>query len=110
MIYTPEMPNQRAAGQKQIITLMDEHFVREIESGMAAAGYSDRSKFIRDAVFEKLQRLGIKCDYTIAMAPSRTGKGGPRATALSSHSRGLRPGANVHLNETPPAYGRKKKK
>ncbi|MEI8342271.1 MAG: ribbon-helix-helix domain-containing protein [Verrucomicrobiota bacterium] len=104
------MPNQRAAGQKQVITLMDESFVRRIESGMKMAGYSDRSKFIRDAVFEKLQRLGIPCDYTLAMAPSRTGKGGPKTAATSPRARGLRPGANVHLNETPPSYGGKKKR
>lgn len=107
------MPNQRAAGQKQIITLMDEKFLREIETGMARAGYSDRSKFIRDAVFEKLQKLGIACDYTLAMAPSRTGKGGPRLAGILNRSRRI--GENIHLNEAPPAYGtgakmRKKKR
>jgi hypothetical protein len=104
------MPNQRAAGQKQVITLMDVNFVREIESGMAVAGYSDRSKFIRDAVFEKLQRLGVACNYVLAMAPPRTGKGGPKPAPVSTRGRGLRPGANIHLNETPPSYGGKKKK
>ena len=104
------MTNQRAAGQKQIITLMDESFVHKIESGMAMAGYSDRSKFIRDAVFEKLKRLGIGCDYTLAMAPPRAGKGGATPGAGSARMRGLRPGANIHLNEAPPAYGGKGKR
>jgi Arc/MetJ-type ribon-helix-helix transcriptional regulator len=79
-IYTP-MPNQRAPGQKQVITLMDEEFVREIGDAMVKAGYSDRSAFIRDAVFEKLKAMNIHCDYTLAMAPPRAGKGGPKSKA-----------------------------
>jgi hypothetical protein len=100
------MPNQRAAGQKQIITLMDRNFLLEIEAGMTRAGYSDRSKFIRDAVFEKLQRLGIRCNYILAMAPSRVGKGGVKPEAL--FRRTSPDGPHIHLNEKPPAYKAKK--
>lgn len=68
------MPGQRAKGQKQVLTMFDEKFLSEIERSMRGVGYSDRSKFIRDAVFEKLQRAGIRVNYTLAMAPSRLGK------------------------------------
>lgn len=102
------MPIKRPASQKQIITLMDENFLRRIESGMMTAGYSDRSKFIRDAVFEKLRRLDVACNYKLAMAPSRTGKGGSKTSTRSIRTSESSTAANFHLNETPPGYTGKK--
>ena len=72
------MPSKRAAGQRQVLIWMDEDFLGEIDQAMRNHGYSDRSKFIRDAVHEKLVSMNITVDYRLAMAPSRAGKGGPK--------------------------------
>lgn len=79
------MPNQRAHGQKQIPVMMKEDFVDTIDSALAQLGYTDRAKFIRDAVFEKLENSGIKLPREISLAPDRAGKGG-RPTHLKTHS------------------------
>jgi Arc/MetJ-type ribon-helix-helix transcriptional regulator len=65
------VPNVRGEGQKPVLIMMDEEFIDEIARNLARAGYSDRSSFVRDAVFEKLRRLGIKVDYSKALAPTR---------------------------------------
>lgn len=72
--------------------MMDEDFLRDIERSLARAGYSDRSSFIRDAVFEKLATNGIRVDYQRALAPSRSGKGGAKQVMS---------GMEQSLNETP---------
>jgi hypothetical protein len=46
----------------------------------ASAG--DLSKFIRDALVEKLKRMHIPVDPALAAAPSRLGKGGPKKRAI----------------------------
>lgn len=81
------MPGQRAPGQKQVLTMMDEGFLRDIAAAMRRAGYSDRSKFIRDAIFEKLRKMNIAVDYSAAMAPTR-----------------------LRIAEDAPEYGAKKKR
>ena len=63
--------NRRAPGQRLIPIPMSEEFVREINAALAPAGYSDRSKFVRDAVYEKLQRLGYRMPREISVAPSQ---------------------------------------
>lgn len=85
------MPGQRAPGQKLINVPMTERFIEEIDAALPKAGYSDRSKFIRDAVFEKLDRLGFKPRADIALAPGRSGKGGypTHKTAKILNNRGL---------------------
>jgi metal-responsive CopG/Arc/MetJ family transcriptional regulator len=79
--------------------MMDEQFLRQIARAMAAAGYSDRSKFIRDATYEKLVKLRIPVSYRLAMAPTRAG-------VIQVHSGR---GYNYSLNEEPPKYRIKKK-
>jgi hypothetical protein len=51
------MPNQRAPGQKLLPIAVDEKFLRELDAGLAQAGYRNRSQFIRDAIIE-LERTG----------------------------------------------------
>lgn len=75
------METKRAEGRKQVLTWWDEELLTKIQLGMRMAGYSDRSRFIRDAVVEKLQRLGIEVNPSLAAAPSRLGKGGPKIKA-----------------------------
>ena len=66
------MSNQRAPGQKLINLYMSEEFIAEIDREMRLHGYSERSRFVRDAVYEKLRSLGIVLPAEISMAPSRT--------------------------------------
>lgn len=70
------VPNQRAAGQKQIIVMMRSEFLRVIDDNLERMGYSDRASFIRDAVAAKLKKEGINVDMMLKTAPSRAGKGG----------------------------------
>ena len=70
------MPNQRAPGQKLVNVQMSGDFIRQINAAFPIMGYSDRAKFIRDAVYEKLEREGIKVPRWMVAAPSRAGKGG----------------------------------
>jgi hypothetical protein len=58
--------------------MMREEFLGEIDKQLTQAGYADRSSFIRDAVYEKLRRLGYVLPPSIKTAPNRAGKGGPR--------------------------------
>ena len=53
---------------------MHESFITLINASLADCGYSDRSKFIRDAVREKLDSMGISVPRQITQAPMRCGK------------------------------------
>jgi hypothetical protein len=77
------MPNQRAPGQKLLPIAVDEKFLRELDAGLAPAGYRNRSQFIRDAIVEKLLRADIQLSKDLALPPHRIGKGG----GVSSKSR-----------------------
>jgi hypothetical protein len=77
------MPNQRAPGQKLLPIAVDEKFLRELDAGLAQAGYRNRSQFIRDAIIEKLLRADISLSKDLALPPHRMGKGG----GVSSQSR-----------------------
>jgi hypothetical protein len=68
------VPNQRAPGQKLLPIAVDEKFLRELDSGLAQAGYRNRSQFIRDAIVEKLKRAGVSLPKELAMPPNRAGK------------------------------------
>ena len=48
-----------------------EDFIDGMDRSLGAAGYSNRSQFIRDAIIEKLQRAGIKVPREAALAPGR---------------------------------------
>src|ERR1017187_3385973 len=69
------MPNQRAPGQKLLPIAVDEKFLRELDAGLAPAGYRNRSQFIRDAIIEKLLRADISLSKELALPPHRIGKG-----------------------------------
>jgi len=68
------VPNQRAAGQKLLPVTVDEKFLRELDAGLAQAGYRNRFQFIRDAIIEKLIRAGVPVPKELALPPHRIGK------------------------------------
>lgn len=70
------MPNQRAAGQKLVAFPASDTFIAELDQAYRGCGYGDRSKFIRDAIVEKLRRAKVPIDAALALAPSRLGVGG----------------------------------
>ena len=72
------MPAQRAPGQKPIIVMMKEEFVASIDGNLGKLGYGDRASLIREAVIEKMIKLGIEMPKELSAAPSRAGKGGRR--------------------------------
>ena len=82
--YIHPMPNQRSPGQVLINVPVKESFRRELNDCVRKSGYLDRSAFIRDAIREKLIRMGIippeKCD-----PPSRIGKGGRPKIVYPEH-------------------------
>ena len=56
---------------------MKESFVVVIDKSVPQLGYGDRSKFIRDAIREKLARDKVAfVSVEMSSAPSRAGKGG----------------------------------
>jgi hypothetical protein len=101
---------------------MDVRFISEINRALPPLGYSDRSKFIRDAVYEKLRDMGYEIDREITLAPGRakppTGTyppHRPRAAFLndkgmppsSEHERALSKTADVSRAMLKRGYGRK---
>lgn len=52
------MPGQRASGQKLINIPIDEGDLRDLDDFVSRTNYEDRSKFIRAAIVEKMQRMG----------------------------------------------------
>jgi Arc/MetJ-type ribon-helix-helix transcriptional regulator len=56
-----------------------EEFIDELDAGVRSTGYANRSQFIRDAIVEKLDSMGIYVSRELAQPPPRTGKGGRRA-------------------------------
>jgi len=57
---------------------MAEEFIEHINAAVKKLNYGDRSKLIRDAVVEKLNREGIDTPKSLAAAPVRIGKAAPR--------------------------------
>ena len=70
------MPPVRSKSQKSVLLWLDENFLSEIDRAFPLLGYSDRSTFIREAVYEALEEHGIKLPAAFKAAPSRAGKGG----------------------------------
>jgi hypothetical protein len=70
------MANQRGSGRKLIPVPASEQFIRELHHALRKAGFSNRSQFIRDAIVEKLGRLGLVIRPGLAVPAHRPGKGG----------------------------------
>ncbi len=90
------MPNRRAPGQKLLPVPVDAEFQRELESGLARAGYRNRSQFVRDAIVEKLTRAGIVLPKELAFPPNRYPRVAKTAVPYPPHRT-----AALALNEKP---------
>ena len=53
---------------------MGKEFIEHINAAVKKLNYGDRSKLIRDAIVEKLNREGIETSPSLAAAPVRVGK------------------------------------
>ena len=53
---------------------MRKEFIEHINAAVEKLNYGDRSKLIRDAIVEKLNRDGIETPPSLAAAPVRVGK------------------------------------
>ena len=84
-MYRNRVPNQRAAGQKLLPVAVDEKFLRELDAGLAHAGYRNRSQFVRDAIVEKLTRAGIAVPKELALPPHRIGKSAKAQLLYPAH-------------------------
>ena len=49
-------------------------FIEHINAAVEKLNYSDRSKLIRDAIVEKLNKEGIETPRSLAAAPARVAK------------------------------------
>jgi Arc/MetJ-type ribon-helix-helix transcriptional regulator len=57
---------------------MSKEFIDHINAAVKQLNYGDRSKLIRDAIVEKLNRDGIETPPSLAAAPVRVGKTSPK--------------------------------
>jgi len=64
------VPNQRAENQNLIAFALDNQLLTLTDQQRKLLG-RDRSTFIRQAIIEKLQRMGIKVDESLAFSPDR---------------------------------------
>lgn len=53
---------------------MRKEFIEHINAAVEKLNYGDRSKLIRDAIVEKLNREGIETPAGLAAAPVRVGR------------------------------------
>lgn len=53
---------------------MTQKFIDHLNFAVEKLNYGDRSKLIRDAIVEKLNREGIETPKSLAAAPVRAGK------------------------------------
>jgi hypothetical protein len=74
--YDGPMSDARAIGQKLLPVPVSEKFLQEINAGVKRMGYTSRSQFVRDAIIEKLHRMGVVVAPELAFPPGRIGKGG----------------------------------
>ena len=116
VLYAP-MPNVRSKDQRGVLVMLDEKFRDEIDAAFPRLGFTDRSTFIRDAVYKRLQEMNIHLPASLKAAPSRAGKGGrPRKkveiTQHGSHSVAIggdfKSASGAHAQK--PAKGRKGKR
>lgn len=84
------MADRHASGTRLITLYMKVSLIEAIDEALERAHYSDRSLFIRDAVYEKLTiGLGIPLPHSITLAPGRKGVGGrKRPDSFSSTALG----------------------
>jgi hypothetical protein len=57
---------------------MSEEFITVINDAVVRFNYGDRAKLVREAVREKLERLGLKVPKELVVTPTRIGKAGRR--------------------------------
>jgi hypothetical protein len=77
------MPNVRAPGQKLLNFPAYEDFIKQIDEGVAKSGAGDRAKFVRQAIVEHLENIGIHVPAHLAAPPPRTGKKYPSGSSGS---------------------------
>ena len=65
--------------QKLLPIPAKQEFIKELDAGVRATGYPNRSQFIRDAIVDKLDGMGITVSRELAQPPPRSGKGGRKA-------------------------------
>ena len=53
---------------------MTQKFIDHLNAAVEKLNYGDRSKLIRDAIVEKLNREGIETPKSLSAAPVRAGK------------------------------------
>lgn len=81
------MPSKRAPNQKLIAFPVDAEFERSLEKCLQACGITNKSQFIRDAIYEKLSRLGMEVPAALKEPPVRFG----HHSDARRHSRASRP-------------------
>jgi hypothetical protein len=72
------VPNQRAENMRLLPFKLKESLIELMDKSIPESGCGDRSQFIRDAIREKLEALGIAVPQDVAQPASRLGKGGPK--------------------------------
>lgn len=77
----------RSVGQKLVPVPMSEDFINLINEAVVRFNYGDRAKLIREAITEKLERLGLKVPKEIVITPPRIGKGGRPSKAAAKKGR-----------------------
>ena len=77
----------RSVGQKLVTVPMSEDFINLINEAVVRFNYGDRAKLIREAITEKLERLGLKVPKEIVITPPRIGKGGRPSKAAAKRAR-----------------------
>jgi hypothetical protein len=79
---------RRSPGQKLINFPIGEDFLRLINEAVVKFNYGDRAKLIREAVAEKLQKLGISVPQRSLAIPTRIGKAGRPIKKIEAQRRG----------------------
>lgn len=90
------MKSRRAPGQTLVNFPIKGAFLEFLDSNLESLGFSDRSKFIREALREKLIQMGKDCPPELVLPPGRAGKGGRPKFSYPV----LRPAA-LSLNDKP---------
>lgn len=63
-------------GTKAILVKWRPEVLDHLDESLESLGYSERAQFIRDAVVEKLTKMGLPPKANAALSPLRLGKGG----------------------------------
>jgi hypothetical protein len=98
--YTHLAVMRRAPGQTLVNLPMKIAFRDFIDGELEGLGYADRSKFIRDAIRDKLIHMGKTVPVEFTLAPGRAGKGGRklfRSVALNEKTNSKADAARAKL-------------